>query len=418
MLPILLLNSCYKSTEWEEVTADYDPVLNVIGIISLDGNIENFVEVYPTIDLTSLSMELVGYDSTFIYYTGKRGEIEDLDGGWVIEEIFKPANIIDSATVQIFTETDTFLFNYDENDGKYKNSDFQPFPDSLYNLSVEVNGFDPVTGALITPSIPSIDSTLIDTISSSSTYAINWDEQESGNHGLIMGELVDSYVYCGGNFYDVVEFASEEYTVFPQWCDPEQVSIGEIDNDYGIMSESNCMCDIYRIWDQTSETCICTNDNPPVLEDSDEEVSILGDCESAVNAYGCDHVFDDGTFLNEYCPETCDECSSVDIMPLENRNWTRFDLSYVRDYLGVEIDLLQTDYGYCGDGSPDYETLQIRLMAVDDNYYEYFATERFKDFSNFLFETEGTVGQSVGIEGGFGVFGAFASDTLTRVLSP
>ena len=306
LLPILLLSSCYKSTEWEEVTSDYDPVLNVIGIISLDGNIENFVEVYPTIDLTSLSMELVGYDSTFVYYTGKGGEdnFEDcagdcggsVDGYWDIKEIFKPANIIDSATVRIFTETDTFLFNYDENDGKYKNSDFEPFPDSLYNLSVEVNGFDFVIGELITPSIPIIDSNLSDTLSSSSAYTINWDEQESGNYGLIMGELVDSYVWCGGEFYSPINFNSEGFTVSPEWCDPEEIEIGDNDNDY--------------------------------------------------------------------------------------------------------------------------ETLRIRLMAMDDNYYEYFAAERFKDFSNFLFETDGTVGQSVGIEGGFGVFGAFASDTFTRVLSP
>ena len=94
------------------------------------------------------------------------------------------------------------------------------------------------------------------------------------------------------------------------------------------------------------------------------------------------------------------------------------DLSYVANYLGFEIDSLHTDYGYCGDGNPDYETLRIRFMAMDDNYYQYFARERFKDFSNFLFETNGTSGQSIGIEGGFGVFGAFASDTLTRVLSP
>ncbi|PPR18198.1 MAG: Phosphoserine phosphatase, partial [Proteobacteria bacterium] len=82
-----------------------------------------------------------------------------------------------------------------------------------------------------------IDSSLIDTLSSSSTYTINWDGYESENHGLIMGELVEryvySYLYCGGEFYDVVDFDSEEYKVFPQWCDPEEVSIGDIDNDYG-----------------------------------------------------------------------------------------------------------------------------------------------------------------------------------------
>ena len=44
LIPIFLLFSCYKSTEWEDVTADYDPVLNVIGIISLDKNIESFVK--------------------------------------------------------------------------------------------------------------------------------------------------------------------------------------------------------------------------------------------------------------------------------------------------------------------------------------------------------------------------------------
>ena len=44
--------------------------------------------------------------------------------------------------------------------------------------------------------------------------------------------------------------------------------------------------------------------------------------------------------------------------------------------------------------------------------------QEIENFSNFLFETSGTSGHSIGIEGGFGVFGAFASDTLSRVLSP
>ena len=297
-LPILLLCSCYKPTEWEDVTADYDPVLNVMGIISLDGNIESFVEVYPTIDLMSVSTIIMGYDSTFLL-----GKGEDGSGYWDIKAIRKPANIIDTATVIVFTEADTFLFNFDGNDGKYKNSDFHPQQEIHYSLSVEVNGFDSVTGDLTTPSIPDIDSSLRDTLFSSSTYTINWENnQASAELGILMGELEDSDVMCGGEFDEVVELTSEKYTVFPQWCDPEEIEIGDIDND--------------------------------------------------------------------------------------------------------------------GDGNPDYETLQIRFMVMDDNYYQYFARERFKDFSNFLFETNGTSGQSIGIKGGFGVFGAFASDTLTRVLSP
>ena len=432
------MNSCYRSTEWEDVTSDYDPVLNVMGIISLDRNIESFVEVYPTVDLTSVSTILIGYDST--YYKGK-GE----DGGyWGIYEIYKPANIIDSAIVRILSEADTFLFNYDANDGEYKNSDFEPEANSLYNLSVDVNGFDPVIGRLITPSLPQIDSSLNDTLPSSSTYTINWNNnQTSAENGLLTGERIDSYTRCGGEFYSRIEFDSEEFTVFPQLCAPEDVSVGDIDNDYGIRSESDCICDNYRIWDQDSGTCICDDNNPPLLENNDVAV-LFGDCDSAVNEYDCAHKFDNETFLYEYCPvtcggceytagisetvcdewlsiycpETCGVCSPNDVIPLEDRHWSGLDLNYVANYLGFEIGALQTDYGYCGEGTPDYETIRIRFMAMDDNYYQYFARERVKEFSNFLFGTSGTSGQSIGIEGGFGVFGAFASDTLTRVLSP
>ncbi len=440
MFSILFLSSCYKSTEWEDVTADYDPVLNVMGIISLDDNIDSFVGVYRTTELTETSLIFSG-----IVDTSRWPDYEE-DTVYVrLDSLYEPAGVIDSAVVTIFTDTETYVFEFDSDTRKYKYSGFIPSEETIYSLTIDVNGFDPVTGQLITPSMPHIDLSLNDTLPSSSTYGINWvNSQTSSEYGILRGTLVDSYVYCGGDFYDVVEFTSEEYTVFPQWCDPEEVSVGDIDNDYGIMSESECICDNYRIWDQVSETCICDNDNPPVLGDNEEEVSILGGCESTVIEYGCDHTFDGETFLYEYCPvtcggcefiagisettceeglwiycpETCGVCAPDNVTPLEDKNWSRLDLSYVRDYLGFEIDSLQTNYGYCGDGSPDYETLRIRLMAVDDNYYEYFTAERFKDFSNFLFETEGTVGQSVGIEGGFGVFGAFSSHTLTRVLSP
>ena len=364
-----------------------------------------------------------------------------------LDSLYEPAGVIDSAVVKIFTDIETYIFEFDAHARKYKYSGFTPSEDTHYSLKIEVNGFDPVTGELITPITPYLDTLLIeDTLSASSTYPINWDNnQTTAKNGLITGELIDSYTRCGGEFYSSIEFDSEKFTVFPEWCDPEyDVSIGDIDNDYGIRSESDCICDNYRIWDQDNEACICDDDNPPVLEDNDEETSILGGCESAVNEYGCNHTFDDETDLYEYCrftcggcefiagisetaceewlwvycPETCGVCSPDDVTPLENRNWSRLDLSYVANYLGFEIDSLHTDYGYCGDGNPDYEALRIWLMAMDDNYYEYFARERFKDFSNFLFETSGTSGRSVGIEGGFGVFGAFASDTLTRVLSP
>ena len=68
LLFIIILNSCYKSTEWENVTADYDPVLNVMGIISLDGNIDSFVGVYRTTELTETSLIFSGNVDTNSWY--------------------------------------------------------------------------------------------------------------------------------------------------------------------------------------------------------------------------------------------------------------------------------------------------------------------------------------------------------------
>jgi len=384
------------------VTSDYDPVLNVMGIISLDGNIESFVEVYPTVNLTSVSTILIGYDSTFVHYEGK-GE----DGGyWDIKEIRKPANIIDNAIVRILSEADTFLFNYDANDGKYKNSEFIPNVDTDYNLNIKVNGFDPVIGELRTPSIPNIDSSLNDTLSSRNTYTIAWDEQGSGSHGLLIGKRVDSDVLCGGEFYSIVEFNSKEFTIFPEWCDPEEIAVGDIDNDHEISLISACLCEEYYGWDANMEKCVCK-------EDFDEALLDFGGCEGAKDLLGCDFEYN-GVIINQYCPGTCEMCISTELDPIDDRIWTVLDFTIFENYIDISVDSI----GYCGDGNPDYETLRIRLMAMDDNYYQYFAAERFKDFSNFLFETDGTTGQSIGIKGGFGVFGAFASDTLTRVLSP
>ena len=104
LISIFLLHSCYKSTEWEDVTADYDPVLNVIGIISLDENIESFVGVYRTTELTDTSMYFSAIDSTYE------------EGKWYVENLYEPALFIDSAIVIISTDTETFNFNFDLQD--------------------------------------------------------------------------------------------------------------------------------------------------------------------------------------------------------------------------------------------------------------------------------------------------------------
>ena len=456
ILPIFFINSCYKPTEWEDVTADYDPVLNIAGIISLDENIESFVGVYRTTELSEVSMEFSGIVDTIEWEY-------DNEKGFLVDSLFDPAGFIDSAIVTIFSGTDSFTFNFNKDERTYVNNDFKAEENTEYNLRVEVNGFDMVTGKLTTPFIPELDTLQIpDSLTASTSYEIFWiNNQDSSKTGLLIGNLIESHVWCGGEFYSLIDFPSEKSMVLPQWCDPETVSIGDIDNDYGIRNESNCICDIekndlsissIRVFNSENGTCICDDNNPPTLVNNENVVAVadLGGCEQAVAEFGCSHTFDDGTFLIVYCPVTCGGCEEIvkneaiannidnvcesvlgiycpatcgicdinDSTPLDNRIWSIPDYSLVENYSDIEIDSLRIELGYCGDGNPDNELLHIRLMAMDDNYYRYFAQERFKEFSNFLFEYGGTAGRSVGIEGGFGVFGAFASDTLSRVIVP
>ena len=96
LFSILLLSSCYKSTEWEDVTADYDPVLNVMGIISLDDNIDSFVGVYRTTELTETSLIFSGIVDTNWWYDYE----EDTMYTW-LDSLYEPAGFIDSAIVTV-----------------------------------------------------------------------------------------------------------------------------------------------------------------------------------------------------------------------------------------------------------------------------------------------------------------------------
>jgi hypothetical protein len=58
----------------------------------------------------------------------------------------------------------------------------------------------------------------------------------------------------------------------------------------------------------------------------------------------------------------------------------------------------------------------IRLTAMDDNYFTYFVKGEIDDYSNFLLNSPTTKGRSIGIEGGFGVFGSIASDNIFRTI--
>ena len=55
---------------------------------------------------------------------------------------------------------------------------------------------------------------------------------------------------------------------------------------------------------------------------------------------------------------------------------------------------------------------------MDDNYYEYFITGEAGEYSNALLNYPTTKGRSIGVEGGFGIFGSIASDWIVLKISP
>lgn len=74
-------------------------------------------------------------------------------------------------------------------------------------------------------------------------------------------------------------------------------------------------------------------------------------------------------------------------------------------------------YGWPEEDDPD--SIFIQLLAVEENYYQYFVKHSSDaDYTNFLLGGEGNSGATSGIEGGFGLFGAMASDAIDRVYVP
>jgi len=76
------------------------------------------------------------------------------------------------------------------------------------------------------------------------------------------------------------------------------------------------------------------------------------------------------------------------------------------------------DCHYYEDESSEPDSLMIELCTLDDNYYEYFIKHAWEDdFVSFLLGG-GDAGLTIGVEGGYGVFGAIAADRVYRVVVP
>ena len=137
--------------EWEDVTSDHDPVLNVFGLLSADSILTSFVRVHRTLDMEeaadSLTRDTIG-GNIFISYTSRF--------------------IIRDAEVIVSNGENEFLFKYtdysfDLNGSlsevyQYQGDDLYPQPGETWTLNVTTPGGLSVTGETIIPPLPQISS--------------------------------------------------------------------------------------------------------------------------------------------------------------------------------------------------------------------------------------------------------------------
>ena len=321
-----------QSTEWEDLAHDREPVLNVFGLISLDPQVESFVRLYRSTNLSELSE--IRVDPFAVADLNQNGELDDnerfawadsngdgaiSDGEWLAiadldqdgtvneeewQDLFtpryEPAAVIANANVVVFAGSDSTLFEWRTDRQAYysKSADFVPKPQTHYGLQITASGFKSIIGRVLTPEMPVFAVELHpDTlkVGLNQTVDLSWRSATKGK-GILTGKML----------------------VEPMGIDEST------DADFDFQCAS-----LYKVVD-----------------------------------------LEEGTY-------TTDSFSC--------------DRSVTRPYL-------------------------LRLTAMDANYYKYFVTGEARDYANILLPSNTTQGWGVGIDGGFGVFGAIASDSLQRII--
>ena len=182
--------------EWEDVTSDHDPVLNVFGLLSADSILTSFVRVHRTLDMEeaadSLTRDTIG-GNIFISYTSRF--------------------IIRDAEVIVSNGENEFLFEYtdysfDLNGSlsevyQYQGDDLYPQPGETWTLNVTTPGGLSVTGETIIPPLPQISSEeLPDSFQLDQTMEITWqpmaDNYQIMNIGNYLGYFGYDDYYGGG----------------------------------------------------------------------------------------------------------------------------------------------------------------------------------------------------------------------------
>ena len=188
--------SLVPDLEWEDVTSDHDPVLNVFGLLSADSILTSFVRVHRTLDMEeaadSLTRDTIG-GNIFISYTSRF--------------------IIRDAEVIVSNGENEFLFKYtdysfDLNGSlsevyQYQGDDLYPQPGETWTLNVTTPGGLSITGETIVPPMAQIFTEgLPDTFQLDQTMEITWqpmaDNYQIMNVGNYLGYFGYDYYYGDG----------------------------------------------------------------------------------------------------------------------------------------------------------------------------------------------------------------------------
>ena len=225
----IFFTACEVDNNWEKIEADYDPELIVFGLISLDPEIDSFVKVYRTLELSEES-EIIASTDTF-----------QTDDSTYIFSNYEPAGLIKNAEVSIASNGTSIPFNFvssqlfEREKNHYLDTlgIFIPQPGTIYTLNISVPGYPLVKGELLTPLIPVlIDSLIQDTISIKRDYDIVWEKLNSGKGiltgrlgGVKDGEVSDSFIDCNPNLDRVVDIQEGSYKVLAKICDDPPLDI-------------------------------------------------------------------------------------------------------------------------------------------------------------------------------------------------
>ena len=198
--------------EWEDVTSDHDPVLNVFGLLSADSILTSFVRVHRTLDMEeaadSLIRDTIG-GGVFIDYTSRF--------------IVRDAEVIVSNGMNeyIFEYTDFF---WDEDQVfqqvyLYPGNDLNPQPGETWTLNVTTPGGLSITGETIVPPMAQIFTEgLPDTFQLDQTMEITWQPMADNYQIMNIGNYGGGFT-CGLWQENIIKPEEESWTYRRDICD-------------------------------------------------------------------------------------------------------------------------------------------------------------------------------------------------------